>query len=187
MSATTTKIVFAGFGGQGVLLMGYVTAMAAMRQGRHVTYLPAYGAEMRGGTANCTVAISDDEIASPVASAPDIAVVMNNPSALRFSAAVKPDGAVLLNSSLVNSEILREDISVTRVAGNDLALGLGEVRSANIVMLGALAAISGVLPMEAFDEALAHTRLGRKAKVLELNRKALEIGAAEIAPKIALK
>ncbi len=177
MSATTTKIVFAGFGGQGVLLMGYVTAMAAMREGLHVTYLPAYGAEMRGGTANCTVAVSDDEIASPVASAPDIAVVMNNPSALRFSAAVKSGGAVLLNSSLVNSELRREDIRVSRIPGNDLALGLGEVRSANIVMLGALAELSRVLPMGAFSEALGKTRLGRSRAVLELNRRALELGA----------
>jgi 2-oxoglutarate ferredoxin oxidoreductase subunit gamma len=177
MSGPATKIVFAGFGGQGVLLMGYVTALAAMREGRRVTYLPAYGAEMRGGSANCTVAISDDEIASPVASAPDLVVVMNNPSCLRFSGVVKAGGRVLVNSSLVRSPIRRDDVRPTRVAANDLALELGEARSANVVMLGALAELAGVLPLRAFSDALAETRLGRDPAVLALNRRALEIGA----------
>ena len=98
----TNKMIFAGFGGQGVLLMGFITALTAMRQGKNVTYLPAYGAEVRGGTANCTVVISDEEIASPVASNPDYVVVMNNPSLVRFANMVAP-GGTLLNQFLAGA------------------------------------------------------------------------------------
>lgn len=173
----TSKTVFAGFGGQGVLLMGYVTALTAMNQGKYVTYLPSYGAEVRGGTANCTVVVSDDAIASPVASNPDSAVVMNNPSLMRFGNAVRPGGIIMINSSLVQAQLNRDDVTVVPLAVSDLAHELGEDRSANIVMVGAFAEATGVLSIEAIKEALAETGLGKKEKVLELNRRALEVGA----------
>lgn len=173
----TVKSVFAGFGGQGVLLMGYILAFTGMRTGKHVTYLPSYGAEVRGGTANCTVVVSDQEIASPVASSPDLAVVMNNPSLMRFSTVVRTGGGLLLNDDLVHSPVKREDLSVIRIPVSTLAHELGEDRSANVVMVGAFAEMSQVAPLDAFKEALADTGLGKKPKVLELNRKALEVGA----------
>ena len=173
----TLKSVFAGFGGQGVLMMGYLLALTAMRQGKNVTYIPAYGAEVRGGTANCTVVVSDEEIASPVASNPDIAVVMNNPSLMKFSNLVRSGGILLVNSSLVDTKIGRSDLNVVPVPVSDLAHELGEDRSANVVMMGAFVAVTGLLNLEAFKEAMAETNLGKKPKVLELNRKALEVGA----------
>lgn len=173
----TIKSVFAGFGGQGVLLMGYLLALTGMREGKQVTYLPSYGAEVRGGTANCTVVVSDQEIASPVASSPDYAIVMNNPSLIRFSTVVRTAGGLLLNDDLVHSPVKREDLTVVRIPVSTLAHELGEDRSANVVMVGAYAEMSGVAPLEAFKEALAETGLGKKPKVLELNRKALEVGA----------
>ena len=173
----TNKMIFAGFGGQGVLLMGFLTALTAMRQGKNVTYLPAYGAEVRGGTANCTVVISDEEIASPVASNPDFVIVMNNPSLVRFANMIAPGGTLLINSSLVHGEIKRDDVTVVPVPLNELAHELGENRSANVIMVGALAQATGVLTIEALKEALAETGLGKKPKVLELNRRALEVGA----------
>jgi 2-oxoglutarate ferredoxin oxidoreductase subunit gamma len=173
----TIKSVFAGFGGQGVLLMGYILAFTGMRIGKHVTYLPSYGAEVRGGTANCTVVVSDQEIASPVASSPDFAVVMNNPSLIRFSTVVRTGGGLLLNDDLVRSPVKRSDLTVLRIPVNTLAHELGEDRSANVIMVGAFAEMSQVAPLDAFKEALADTGLGKKPKVLELNRKALEVGA----------
>ena len=176
----TVKTVFAGFGGQGVLMMGYLLAFAAMRQGKHVTYLPSYGAEVRGGTANCTVVVSDEEIASPVSSSPDCAVVMNNPSLLKFANLVRTGGTILLNSTLVQAAVNRTDVNVIQVPASDLAHELGEDRSANVVMMGAFAKATGILGLEAFKEALSDTNLGKKPKVLELNRRALEVGAAQV-------
>ena len=110
-----TKTIFAGFGGQGVLMMGYVFAVAAMRDGLHVTYLPSYGAEVRGGTANCTVVVSDEEIASPVASSPDFAVVMNNPSLIKYQGMMKSGSIMFLNSNLIDSSPTRDDIEVVGI------------------------------------------------------------------------
>lgn len=171
-----TKSVFSGFGGQGVLLMGYVAALAAMRDDKHVTFLPAYGAEIRGGTANSTVVISDEEIASPVASSPDVIVVMNNPSLLRFASIVKPGGAVLVNSSLVGDDVKRDDVRVLKIPASSLALEMEASRSANMIMLGALSESMGILSLDSLKCALKETGLGKKKKLLETNEKALEIG-----------
>jgi len=176
----TVKSIFAGFGGQGVLLMGYTLALTAMNQGKEVTYLPSYGAEVRGGTANCTVVVSDQPIASPVASSPDIIVVMNNPSLLRFANIVRPGGVVLINEDLVRDQIGRDDVKIIKAPVNSIAHDLGEDRSANVVMLGAMAQATGVVGLDALKEALAATGLGKKAKVLELNRRALDAGADHV-------
>jgi len=169
------KTLIAGFGGQGVLSMGLNLAEAALLEGKNVTYLPAYGAEVRGGTANCTVAISDDEIASPVASAPEFVIAMNQPSAVKFQHHIQSGGLFFLNSSLVEAEIIRGDIEIVNVPANKIAEDLGSIRAANMVMLGAFTKKSGVVELSNVAEALKHI-LGVKKKLLESNEKALLTG-----------
>jgi 2-oxoglutarate ferredoxin oxidoreductase subunit gamma len=170
-----TKTIFAGFGGQGALSMGLNLAEAAMREGRFVTYLPAYGAEVRGGTANCTVAVSDEEISSPVASSPEHVVVMNLPSVLRFQNQLKAGGLFFVNSSLVEGDISRSDIEVVKVAANGIAEKLGNPRGANMVMLGAFIKKSRLVALDTILEALKAT-LGNKVKLMAVNREALRAG-----------
>ena len=169
------KTIFAGFGGQGVLLMGYAFAYAAMKEDKHVTYLPSYGAEMRGGTANCIVAISDEEIASPVASSPDIAVVLNKPSLLRFQNQVQSGGVLFINSDLVDTLPVRGDIKIYQVPANRISEELGSDRSANMVMLGAFINRSRLISLESAKEA-CHEIFKTKPSVIDVNKKALEAG-----------
>ena len=169
------KIMIAGFGGQGVLSVGLNIAEAAMLEGKNVTYLPSYGAEVRGGTANCTVAISDEEIASPVASSPEFIIAMNQPSALKFQHHVQSGGLFFLNSSLVEAEILRGDIEVIRVPANEIAEELGSPRAANMVMLGAFTKKSRVVELNSVIQSLRHT-LGSKKKLIDVNEQALVKG-----------
>ena len=169
------KTIFAGFGGQGVLSMGLNLAQAAMLDGKKVTYLPAYGAEVRGGTANCTVAISDEDIASPIASSPDFVVVMNQPSLVRFQNQIESGGILFLNSSLIDMEVSRGDIDVVSVAANDIAEEMGSPRSANMVMLGAFTKKSNLVSMDSIISGLK-TALKGKQKLVAINKKALTIG-----------
>ncbi len=166
------KMVIAGFGGQGVLSMGLNIAQAAMLEGKNVTYLPAYGAEVRGGTANCTVAISDDEIASPVASSPEFVIAMNQPSAVKFQHHIQSGGLFFLNSSLIEAEIVRGDIEIVRVPANKIADEMGGPRAANMVMLGAFTKKSGVVGLDNVLQALKYT-LSSKKKLIDINEKAL--------------
>jgi 2-oxoglutarate ferredoxin oxidoreductase subunit gamma len=170
------KSVFAGFGGQGVLSMGLNLTQAAMIEGKHVTYLPAYGAEMRGGTANCTVAISDEEIASPVASSPQLVVVMNQPSLVRFQNQVDSNGVVFINTSLIEAEVLRTDIDVIKVAANQIAEDLGSARSANMVMLGAFIKKSNLVLFDTIVDVVHSLLEGKGEKLFAANKKALETG-----------
>ncbi len=169
------KTVFAGFGGQGVLLMGYVLAYSAMLEGKHVTYLPSYGAEMRGGTANCVVSVSDEEIASPVASSPDVAVIMNNPSLERFQNQILSGGVVYLNRDLISFKPLRGDIVLYEVPANTLATGLGSDRAANMVMLGAFLKKTPLVSLDTAREVIGRVFSG-KPQLIELNSKALLAG-----------
>ncbi len=171
------KTVFSGFGGQGVLMMGYVFATAAMNDGKEITYLPAYGAEMRGGTANCTVAVSDEEIFSPVASSPDYAVIMNNPSMIKYEGMIKPGGTIFINSSLVSKEPSRDDIAVVKVPANDMAKKLKNERISNMIMLGAFVEKTKATSLDSIMNALAENIKGKKASLLKLNRKGLDKGA----------
>ncbi|MBN2125251.1 MAG: 2-oxoacid:acceptor oxidoreductase family protein [Deltaproteobacteria bacterium] len=173
----TKKTIFAGFGGQGVLMMGYVTAVAAMREGKQVTYLPSYGAEVRGGTANCTVVVSDEEIFSPVASSPDYAVIMNRPSLARYEGMLKDGGILVLNSSLVDALPSRADLEVVQVPANQLAKELGSDRTINMIMLGAFAAKTKITSLDALMNGLTEIVKGKKASVMKLNRKGLDMGA----------
>ena len=169
------KTIFAGFGGQGVLSMGLNLAQAAMLEGKNVTYLPSYGAEVRGGTANCTVAISDEEIASPVASSPEFVIVMNLPSLIRFQNQIQSGGLLFVNSSLVEAQISRGDIDIVRVPANSIADKLGSPKSANMVMLGAFTKKSNLVSLSTVIEALRNT-LGNKLKLIAVNERALQAG-----------
>lgn len=171
------RTTFAGFGGQGVLLMGYVLSHAAMIKGLNVTYLPAYGAEMRGGTANCTVTISDEEIASPVASELDILVAMNAPSLDKFEPMVRRGGKILVNSSLISRHVNRGDVEEVRVDAVALAREVGSEMAANMVMLGALVEVMGILTVEDAVLGMAKATVG-KEKFFNVNKAAIERGAA---------
>lgn len=179
-STRMKKTVFAGFGGQGVLMMGYVFAVAAMRDGREVTYLPAYGAEMRGGTANCTVAVSNEEIFSPVASSPDFAVIMNTPSLLKYEGVMNEGGTILLNSDHVNRELSREDLNAIRIPAVRIAKELGSERIVNMVMLGAFVAHTKMTSLDSIMNGLSEIVKNAKASIMKLNRRGLDRGAEYI-------
>jgi 2-oxoglutarate ferredoxin oxidoreductase subunit gamma len=170
------KTIFSGFGGQGVLSMGYTLANAAMLQGKFVTYLPSYGAEVRGGTANCTVAIGDEEIASPVASEPDFVVSMNQPSFLKFQSILESGGLILVNSSMVNVAAARGDIEVVEVPTSELAEKLGNIKAANMVMLGAFIKASNLVSLPMMLKNLPEILGEGKAKLIKINKEALETG-----------
>ena len=169
------KTVFAGFGGQGVLSMGLNLAQAALLEGKNVTYLPSYGAEVRGGTANCTVAVSDEEIASPVASSPEFLVAMNQPSMVRFQNQIQSGGVLFINSSLIETEISRGDVDIIKVPANSIAEQLGSPRSANMVMLGAFTKKSNIVSISSVIEGLK-SALKKKQKLIAVNTKALMAG-----------
>ena len=170
--------IIAGFGGQGVMLMGNVLATAAMHAGREVTYMPVYGVEMRGGTANCTVVISDRPVGSPVVFEPVCAVVMNRPSAEKFAPRVKRKGLVLVNSSLVEDKYVKARTKrVVRVPTLELAQEVGNPRLANMVMLGALAQASGVVEVEQVIDSLPKALDKRYHKMIPINSEALRRGA----------
>jgi len=155
--------------------MGRNLAQAAMLEGKNVTYLPSYGVEVRGGTANCTVAVSDEEIASPVASSPDFLVVMNQPSLFRFQNQIESGGMLFVNSSLVEAEISRGDIDVVRVPAGSIAEELGSPQSINMVMLGAFAKRTNLVSVSTTEKVLEEA-LARKKKLIAINKKALMEG-----------
>ncbi|MBN2124851.1 MAG: 2-oxoacid:acceptor oxidoreductase family protein [Deltaproteobacteria bacterium] len=170
-----SRTTFAGFGGQGVLLMGYILSHGAMLKGLNVTYFPSYGAEMRGGTANCTVTLSDRKIASPVVSSPDILVAMNYPSLEKFEATVVQNGLILLNSSLIEGLGARSDVEVIQVPTLELARETGSERATNMVMIGALCAKKGLLTLEETFHGMQAALKG-KDKFFPMNRKGIERG-----------
>jgi 2-oxoglutarate ferredoxin oxidoreductase subunit gamma len=172
------KTIFSGFGGQGVLMMGYVLATSGMHEDKHVTYLPSYGAEVRGGTANCTVTVSDEPIASPVASFPDLAVLMNTPSLIRFEGGVKSGGTVFLNSDLVDVRPKRRDIDVISIPVNSIAGRLGSTRGANMVMIGALVQQTGLVSLKSVIQSVKSIFQKKGSKVHKMNTLAIKEGAA---------
>lgn len=176
------KTVFAGFGGQGVLSMGLNLAQAAMIEGKHVTYLPSYGAEVRGGTANCTVAISSEDIASPVASSPEFLVVMSQPALARFQNQVESGGVLFYNSSLVKIDIPRGDIELLAIPAMRMAEEMGSPRSANMIMLGAFVKKTNLVSMDTIFETLKET-FKTKTKLIATNKKALTAGYDLALPK----
>ncbi len=171
------ECVFAGFGGQGILMLGKLLAQAAMDQEMYASWLPSYGPEMRGGTCNCTVAFSDDEIGSPVAATYDVVIAMNQPSLEKFEPMVKPGGTLLVNSSIVPVKASRSDVEVHYVACDDIADEVaGSNRSANVVALGALHAIRNRLKTESFESAIRECFHSKGDKVIQPNLKAFRAG-----------
>ncbi|HPD63312.1 MAG TPA: 2-oxoacid:acceptor oxidoreductase family protein [Anaerolineaceae bacterium] len=176
-----TEIITAGFGGQGVLFTGQLLTYAAMDEGREVTWIPSYGPEMRGGTANCTVVISDEEIGSPMVSDPQAVIAMNLPSLDKYEGKVRPGGVLVVNESMVDRAVSRQDIKVVMVKANEIAEELGDKRMMNMVLLGALIANLPVIPLEAIEKALAGHLPERHHKMLPKNYEALKRGAAHLA------
>ncbi len=172
------KNIFAGFGGQGVLLMGQLLAAAAMMEGKHTTWVPSYGPEMRGGTANCSVMLSDEEIDSPIITHPTSLIVMNRPSLEKFEDKVVPGGSIFVNSSMIDVKVSRTDVNAYYVPCNELAAELGNNKVANMIMLGAYIGKSHCVGVETVLDALLEKLGQKKAKLIPLNREALLRGEA---------
>lgn len=176
------KIIFAGFGGQGVISMGNLIAYAAMAEDKNVTFYPAYGIAMRGGTANCSVIVSDESIASPVIASPTVLVAMNEQSFDFFIGRLQKEGLLLVNSSLVKKAPERNDIRSAYVPVNDIAEELGNGKMANMAMIGALLKTTGVLKMETIFKTMKKTFPEKLHKFLDINQKAIEKGYEAASP-----
>lgn len=175
------KVICAGFGGQGIMLIGQLMTYAGMLEGKQVSWLPSYGPEMRGGTANCNVMISEKPIGSPVISNDaTTAIIMNLPSLDKFELEVIPGGTVIINSSLIEKKSSRTDLKAYYVPANDIALELGNPRVANMVMLGAFIELTKAVTPEMVLKALEKTFGPSKAHLLPLNDEALKRGAAAV-------
>lgn len=170
------KVIIAGFGGQGVMLMGQLLSYVATEKNINTLWFPSYGPETRGGTANCSVTISEESVNSPVISKPNSIIVMNKPSLAKFQPKVKEDGNIFLNTSLVKDVEVRTDVNVYEVKANDIALELGNLKVANMVMLGAYLAITKVFTEDDIIDIMKQKFTGSKADLIELNKKALEAG-----------
>jgi len=157
--------------------MGRLLAYAGMLEGKNVAWMPSYGPEMRGGTANCTVLISSNEIGSPIVSHPKTLIAMNQPSLDKFEPNVSEDGLIILNDSLIEREVSRNDVNVIKIPADDIADKLGNSRVANMVVLGAYVGQSGIVKIDNIFKALEKVLAGRNKKLLELNKEALKQGA----------
>lgn len=181
-------VIMAGFGGQGILLIGKMLAYAGMHEGMEVSWLPSYGPEMRGGTANCTVVISDKPVGSPVIRSPRAVVAMNLPSLEKFEPDVREGGLLLINSSLINRGAERDDLTVIEIPANEMASELGNPRGANMVALGAYLGATDAVSVESVIEVIRET-FAVKPAVIDVNiealRKGYELGAAAKQPEPA--
>ncbi len=170
------QIIIAGFGGQGLLFSGKVLAYAGMMEGRYLSWLPSYGPEMRGGTANCNVILSDREVGSPIVTRPDILMVMNGPSLDKFEKDVQPGGKIFIDSSLITRKVERTDVEAYYIPATAMAREMGAPGLANMVLLGALVKATGCVTDEGLDAGLIKVIPARKADMLDINRKALKAG-----------
>jgi 2-oxoglutarate ferredoxin oxidoreductase subunit gamma len=176
-------ILIAGFGGQGVLSTGQLLAYTGMVEGKHVSWLPSYGPEMRGGTANCGVVISDRPISSPVVSEPTVLIVMNRPSLEKFESTVVKGGLIFVNSSLIEIKATRTDVRVYYIPANDMAEELGSGRVANNIILGALIELTGIVTPDGVEKSLKEVLPPHHHNMIPLNLKALEAGAGLVREK----
>ena len=170
------EVIVSGFGGQGALFAGQLLTYTGMDKGHQVTWIPSYGPEMRGGTAHCTVILSDDPIGSPIIRNPTAAIVMNPPSMEKYESLIKPGGVLVINSTLIQAQSERDDITVVYVPANDLAAELGNVKMANVVLLGALLATRPILPVKAVKQAMEDHIPKRRKHVIKPNKRALDRG-----------
>ena len=167
--------IFAGFGGQGVLLIGQLLAYAGMYEGKNVSWLPSYGPEMRGGTANCSVVVSDEPVASPVINKCDCVIAMNRPSLDKFEQNVLPGGKLFINSSIVSDDIGRDDVKLVKAPVTELALEMGNAKVLNVIMLGVYVGYTEVIDPAIVWQTIEH-KLSSKPKLLPLNKQAFEKG-----------
>jgi 2-oxoglutarate ferredoxin oxidoreductase subunit gamma len=172
----TKKIIIAGFGGQGIILAGKLLAYSAMLEGKEVTHFASYGAEMRGGTCNCSVIVSDKTISSPIVNNADIILTLNKPSKDKFESACLSDGTMILNKSLINEDVKRNDLKSYYIDASNEAAKLGNVKITNMIMLGALSKITNVVKLETLKQALTEVISSRNKALIEINSKALETG-----------
>jgi 2-oxoglutarate ferredoxin oxidoreductase subunit gamma len=170
------EVIISGFGGQGALFAGQLLTYTGMDEGRHVSWIPSYGPEMRGGTAHCIVILSDDSIGSPIIRKPTIAIVMNPPSMDKYDPLVMPGGLLVTNSTLVRSRSDRDDIQAVYVPANDLAAELGNVKMANVVLLGAMLGTREILPIDSIKRTLDQHIPERRKHIIEPNKRALDVG-----------
>ena len=177
-----TEVMFAGFGGQGILVSGKILAQAAMAEGWEVAWVPSYGPEMRGGTAYCLVVISDRPIGSPIVKKPLHLVAMNRPSLEKFAPILKPNGTVLINTTLIPVDTGRDDLYPVRVPATTIASALGNSKSANVVALAAFVERTGILSFEAIIDSVI-AEFTKKEKLVDLNLRALEAGRAAVVGK----
>lgn len=171
------EMIIAGFGGQGIMSMGQLIAYAGMLEGKNVSWLPSYGPEQRGGTANCAVVVSDTPVGSPLVSRPSTVIVLNNPSFDKFEPMVRPGGLLISNISLVDRTSARKDITNIEVEATDLANELGNPKIANMILLGAYLEHCRIVQEESILESLKKVLSKDKHHLLELNKQALRKGA----------
>jgi 2-oxoglutarate ferredoxin oxidoreductase subunit gamma len=176
----TYEVIIAGFGGQGILLMGKILALAGMFENRYVTWFPSYGAEMRGGTAHCTVIISDQPIGSPVVAHPEAAIIMNQPSMEKFVPLIKPNGVILINSSLVSTAMQRDDLEFISLPVTEMANTLGASKVANIIALSAFCAKTHLVSSESLERAMQESFSVKDPTLLQINEKAIAAGRNHI-------
>ncbi|WP_419953997.1 2-oxoacid:acceptor oxidoreductase family protein [Neobacillus niacini] len=174
------EIIIAGFGGQGVMSMGQLIAYAGMLEGKGVSWLPSYGPEQRGGTANCAVVVSDEPVGSPLVTSPSTAIVLNNPSFEKFEHRVRPGGLLISNSSLVTRASKRRDIEIIEITATDMASDLGNTRVANMILLGAYLEFTKVVTCDSIIESLKKVLPEEKHHLIEVNKQALNKGASVI-------
>jgi len=174
------KVIVAGFGGQGVMLMGQVLSYCATEKTINTLWFPSYGPETRGGTANCSVTISEESVNSPVISTPDSIIIMNKPSLAKFMPKLKKDGNLFVNTSLVKDLEYRDDVNVYEIPVNDLALKLGNLKVANMIMLGAYLEVTKIFTNEEVIEIIKKKFTGSKAALVEINKQALETGRQSV-------
>ncbi len=170
------EIIIAGFGGQGVMSMGRLIAYSGMKESYEVSWMPSYGPEMRGGTANCTVIVSDKKIPSPLSSRPDTVIVMNLPSLEKFGPMVKSGGTVILNSSLIERQVERDDVEIIKIPANDIANELGNSKIANMVMAGAYLTSKKIIEIDTLKQSLKDVFPERRHNLIPLNEKAIDKG-----------
>jgi len=171
------QIIISGFGGQGALFAGQLLTYAGLEEGRHVAWLPSYGPEMRGGTARCTVTVSDEPIGSPITDTPSAVMALNPASLEMFEPKVLPDGLLIINSSIAKKQVQREDITTIRIPANDIARDeMGNERMSNMILLGALVRVTGVVTLDSVMKALKKNLPERRHHLLEPNRQALQRG-----------
>lgn len=170
------EMIIAGFGGQGIMLLGKLLAEACMEEGKNVSWLPSYGPEMRGGTANCHVIVSDEDIGSPIITTSTLVVAMNRPSLDKFEGVLAPGGTLFLNSSIIEIDPGRSDLQVFRVDANHIADELGNLKIANMVMAGAVIGARNLVNPETMQEVIRQTLTGRKADLVPVNLQALDRG-----------